>query len=110
MSTVTYQSVKLAQWFDEPDIPTTGQARLFGELVKLATPIVEMYHSDLYHDANYIRENVVTHGDWFYYCIDDYGTHIGQYEAILEHRKTAQYLVTLRHESQVWYATIERIN
>jgi hypothetical protein len=52
------------------------RSMLFGELVKLVTPIVKRYHSDLYHDALWIKDNVegpIT----FQYGVSKNGTHIG---------------------------------
>jgi len=33
-------------------------ARIFGHMVQLATPVVNEYHGDLFHDAEWLRKNV----------------------------------------------------
>ncbi len=40
---------------------------IFGELMRVAIPIVEAYHSDFYHDAIKVRENFNLTNTFFYY-------------------------------------------
>lgn len=73
---------------------------LFGELVKLAQPIVEHYHSDLWHDAAWIREHIPTSmavgGAYaFVYGVRDTGTSIGEDLGL-----------TLPYNSDVWSITV----
>lgn len=102
----TITTVELAKWFPEPEMPETARARLFGELVKRVAPIVENYVSDLFHDANYLTNHIKHSGDWFYYAIDEWGTHIGTSRHIFDHRKTAQYNVTIQQDKGIWSVLI----
>lgn len=57
-------------------------ARAFGELVKLAAPVVTNYHSDLYRDAQWLQANldadVVGTALTFWYVVRSNGTHLTQ--------------------------------
>lgn len=73
------------------DNSTTGiwPARMlvFGELVKLAIPAIEHYHSDLFHDALWLEQHLSGEpmgsgwssgrGMSFYWSVDESGTTIG---------------------------------
>lgn len=48
---------------------------VFGELMNLAWPIVIHYRSDLYHDAEWLRDNLQVSVP-FYYGVRDTGTDI----------------------------------
>lgn len=56
---------------------STGRAKVFGELVKLATPHVTAYHSDLYHDAVWLHENMCGDRFGFFWSYNASGTTIG---------------------------------
>jgi hypothetical protein len=64
-TTVTGETftVRLSGWHPFND---GVRALLFGHMVKLAVPVVQHYHSDLYHDARWLEENVSgpTEFDW----------------------------------------------
>lgn len=64
---------------DLPGFDDSVRAKVFGELVKLTHPILEHYHSDLYHDANWL--NTWAKDDLeaisFVYGVDDSHTFIG---------------------------------
>ncbi len=85
---------------------------VFGELVKLAAPVVERFHSDLYWDAKWLDAHlekglsgivlgVPCASDFsFFYGVDDHGTSIG----------TDEELVTLRcqrPDSRLYQLTLE---
>lgn len=50
---------------------------VFGELVKLATPVLGSYHSDLYHDALWLDQHATGPVFVFYWSVDRSGTTIG---------------------------------
>jgi hypothetical protein len=56
---------------------TSIRAKVFGHLVKLASPTLEIHQGDLYHDAHWLDEHVtgtVTMG--FYFAFNESGTDI----------------------------------
>lgn len=55
------------------DLRSSILALTFGEMVKLATPVLKRYHSDLFHDATTL-EQYVTGPLKFTFSFDDYGT------------------------------------
>lgn len=72
------------------------RARFFGELVKLAAPVLERYHSDLYHDARWVRENV-TGPMVIFFGADDFGTDIGDESALDHITRRSVWRVQLTH-------------
>lgn len=57
------------------------RAKLFGHMVKLSQPLLQHYHSDLYHDAIQIAKT-----EWsniFYYAANDCGTDIFTDETLI---------------------------
>ena len=52
------ERVSLTGWGTFEDLQTSIRALLFGQLVIRATPVVQEYVSDLFHDANWITEHV----------------------------------------------------
>jgi hypothetical protein len=58
------------------DMARPVRATLFGEMVRRAAPIIKAYHSDLYHDAEWLTENLngQTTFDWL---VRRSGTHLG---------------------------------
>lgn len=56
---------------------TPVKALLFGHMVKLATPVVKFYPSDLYHDVHWLDENV-TGPTVFWFMVRESGTNIGE--------------------------------
>ena len=59
-----------------------GSARIFGAMAEVAGPILEHYHSDLYHDAMFIKRTVQDLVPFepveFYYGIRNTGTSIAE--------------------------------
>ena len=106
-------TVELAKWHDEPEMPDKVRPVLFGELVKLATPTLRHYHSDLYYDAKWLDEHVqgVTE---FIYSFDDMGTRpVTQKDAreldSYPLREVA-YWVKVTHDQGVWGASFTPID
>jgi hypothetical protein len=72
---------RIAQMDDFPnteDFNTHVTARIFGIFAETAGPIVEHFHSDLYHDALYLGKQIA---EWdrkkpitWYWSVDDCGT------------------------------------
>jgi len=58
VSTRTIEKVRLTGWGTFEDLHLSIRALLFGHMVKRAIPVVHEYHSDLFHDANWITEHV----------------------------------------------------
>ena len=82
MNTTTV--VRLASGNVSDPIQSGIPQRLFGELVKLARPVVREFESDLYIDALWVREHVLDEHSApleFWYTVRHSGTHIGQGEA-----------------------------
>ena len=99
--------VELAKWHKPTDpFPTNVTAKLFGHLVQEAMPVLQNYHSDLYHDALWLDRNV-TGETTFYYAVDDMGTSIGQErDLVFSYRKAVQLRVTVTNYDSVWYAQL----
>lgn len=49
---------------------------VFGVMVEIATPILEAYHSDLFHDVENLQERDWSKAQVFYYCVGHCGTNI----------------------------------
>lgn len=49
---------------------------VFGTMVEIATPILEAYHSDLFHDVVELQKRDWTQPMIFYYCVGKCGTNI----------------------------------
>lgn len=53
------ETVRLYGWVTEwADAASPVRALLFGQMVRRAIPVVEQYHSDLFHDAQWVAANV----------------------------------------------------
>lgn len=100
-------TVELAKWHEDATPPTTVHSVLFGELVKLAQPHVKRFHSDLYHDAQWIERHV-TGPLTFYFGVGEYGTNIGTDQELVGylHADGGLYEVTVTHEEGVWAAEV----
>lgn len=61
----------------EGSIAGSCRALIMGELVKLAAPFVEHYHSDFYHDAMWLQANVRGECE-FYFSFDECGTYLSE--------------------------------
>ena len=104
--TNTITKVELAKWHkDSEPMPESAKATLYGHLVQYAMPLLERFHSDLYHDANWVKSFVTTE-TVFYYSVDNSGTMIGEdKDIIFRHRKGLNLQVSITNENQVWFAT-----
>jgi len=74
----TVEVVNLYGW--EEDFARSAhtiRARLFGEMVRRAQPIVHEYQSDLYHDVHWLETNVDGPCE-FDYLVRYYGTNIAE--------------------------------
>lgn len=50
---------------------------VFGELVKIAAPVMVTFHSDLFHDATWLQEHMTGREFEFYWSVNHSGTSIG---------------------------------
>lgn len=50
--------------------------RIFGSLVRIAAPVVQEFHGDLFHDAEWLRQHLTGPME-FWFCARTSGTHIG---------------------------------
>lgn len=82
----------------------SAKARIFGELVRLAAPVLSRYHSDLYYDAKWLDENI-TRPCVFYYGVRDSGTHIGNDRSLIEKHSDVFYIMILCKEDGWWTLT-----
>ncbi len=88
------------------------ESTLFGELVKLATPRLKAYYSDLYYDVLWIQKNwndIKDNG--FYFSVRDSGTNIGQDRfAVIDHPEScAGFRINLRVEKTTCSPTGEYV-
>lgn len=90
------------------EIDESNRAVLFGELVKLAVPVIKAYHSDLFHDAIWLTEHVKGPEFTFYYSIDDCGTLIGT-ELKLVLARDHRYRITVRVDEGKSELDIEKL-
>ena len=95
------------------------RAAVFGILVQLAAPTVRHYHSDLFHDANWLTKHVVLPDSpaWmeghflttFAYGVRDTGTDIGtDIELIKRHNERVFQVIVSRDEGGLWTANVWR--
>jgi hypothetical protein len=89
------------------------KAKVFGEMVKLAYKNMQSYQSDLFHDANFMRELRIT-GDeetTFWWAVWSTGTYIAYDHANLitsYYEGTKLYKVTIyREDNGNWYVRFE---
>jgi hypothetical protein len=79
------------------------KARLFGEMVAMAAPHMNNYHSDLYYDSRWI-EHQIKGPTTFRWSWDEWGTCIFPYSYKGKGRAKHQYIVRLYHEYVTWRA------
>jgi len=103
------EAVRLYGWSaDFAESKDTILARLFGEMVRRATPVVQEFQSDLYHDVDWLRRNV-TGACEFDFLVRHSGTNIGESARIGVQigagRGFVLYHVALTEERGMWTAT-----
>ena len=107
------QTIELAKWHDPADdIPSTLYSSVYGELIKLAMPIIKEYHGDLYYDAQWVEkwlEELATTSEPFYYGVRVSGTHIGTDGNIIADHNTGVYKLTIYNLDSIWYVDIETL-
>lgn len=105
--TVTHRLWGYAEW-EEAQIPV--RALLFGHLAKRAAPVVEMFLSDLSHDAEWLRVNVEG-ATSFYFGVRAYGgTDIGFDGDLIAKHNEATWKVDLYSDAgREWFADFTRI-
>ena len=102
-------TTKIRLWGCDDNITSAVKALMFGELVKLAIPVVKHYQSDLFHDALWIEK--LTGPAEFYFIVRTWGTHIGTdfdiVKAITNGNQNDEnmkaYKVNLTCEDRTWY-------
>lgn len=88
-------------------------APLFGHMVKVSQPIIKGYHSDLFHDAEWIRQWVNGPTE-FYWLVREHGTHIGE-TAIMAERQSGReprvlfHVAITRGRLDRWEATFTEV-
>lgn len=103
------ETVRLYGWTDWPEAAGPVRAKLFGEMVKRAGSVIVEYHGDLYHDAQWINENVNGPCE-FLWMPRHSGTHIGPLAEMWERQSSAEprtlyhVAVTVDGRGQ-WFAT-----
>jgi len=110
------------RWDSSVDEGTLNSVRagVFGILVQLATPVLQHFHGDLYHDANWLRQKLdVTqaddpeHGRYvaaaFGYGVRDTGTDIGIDMGLIQrHNERVYQVIVVRHENGRWSVNVHR--
>ena len=99
--------IELGKWSESIN-DIGAQQTLFGELLKLAYPRVQHYHSDFYHDALWIKRYVTGEME-FYYGVREYGTHIGTDAHLISAHNDVAYKVSVVREDRVWYVVIDEV-
>lgn len=66
---------RLQTFYPKQDKNMTAQF-VFGAMVEIATPILEAYHSDLFHDVENLQGRDWKYAQVFYYCVGKCGTNI----------------------------------
>lgn len=78
MNTETVETRFLGNYIGFGDVGIEAEvARVFGFLAEKAGPVVKHYHSDLYHDAQWLEKYLFGDSFTFYWAVREYGTHIG---------------------------------
>lgn len=102
-------TVRLYGWCEDwTEAAGTVRARLFGEMLTRALPVVQQFHSDLFHDAHWLDTNLVGPCE-FDYLVRVSGTNIGESARIGVQigagRGFVLYRVALTVERGMWSAT-----
>jgi hypothetical protein len=105
-------TVRLTGWGSWEDLHLSIKALLFGHMVKLATPVLQEYRSDLYHDALWLHTSV-TGPIEFEWLIRPSGTNLQDAARVgvkIGAGQTAQFWrITLFEVKGDWQATFTRI-
>lgn len=113
-ATEVSETIELMGYGTFDELKNSGlRARLFGEMVKKALPVVKEYHSDLYLDALMIRD--IDGPTRFPFIVRHHGTHTGQMAlgmADIERGKdsTILYDVNLHESNRRWFVTFTVID
>jgi hypothetical protein len=107
--TAAAEKVQLTGWGTFEDLANGILAKLFGEMILRAIPVIHEYHSDLFHDAEWIRAHVTgeTTFDWM---VRPSGTNIGS-ESVAAQQSIGPgagaitYHIAITCERGMWYAT-----
>lgn len=77
--TVTNQDAHTVELCSGNSVRDVPRQLIFGQLVKLACPVVSHYHSDLYHDAMWLNSHIPDgmYRMVFFYGVRSTGTSIG---------------------------------
>lgn len=96
--------------------PDLNPQAVFGYMVELAMPILEAYHSDLYHDVENLQERNWENAQIFYYCFGKCGTNIldklSTARMVQKHGREYLYKFTYTYHPRfkdVFQLTIERV-
>lgn len=103
------ESVRLYGWVEDwREAQSPVRALLFGQLVKRTWGVLEHYPSDLYHDAQWVRENVNGPTEFLFMARLN-GTDIGDLAQVQERITGSEprtlYHVALTVERGQWTAT-----
>lgn len=94
----------VGQFGDDP-IRLGVPQRTFGELLKLAFPTVEHYHSDFYHDAQWLEKHL-TGEMTFFFGFDEYGTAIGCDPYYVQVSRQTVYIIRIaKNKRKAWTMT-----
>lgn len=106
--TLASETVRLYGRSTWQDGQRTIRALLFGEMVKRAIPVVQHYYSDLFHDAEWLQENV-TGERTFLWMVRFSGTNIDEsaqaQERISGRDPRVLYHVSLVDDNGTWSVT-----
>lgn len=101
--------VRLSYVSYKTEFEATDRAVLFGKLVELASGVVKLWSSDLYHDAMWLSEHMVGHGVVFYFGVRETGTSLDKSEANVSAFNDSVYRVTARVVNGMSTAQIEKV-
>jgi len=96
--------------------PHQNPQYVFGCMAEIAFPILEAYHSDLYHDAENLQARNWKEAQVFYYCVGKNGTNVADKlsdaEALQGYGRENVYKFTYTHHpkfKEIFQLVIERM-
>jgi len=96
--------------------PKQNPQYVFGYMAEIAFPILEAYHSDLYHDVENLQARNWGEAQVFYYCVGKCGTNVmdklSDAKALQRHGRENVYKFTYTHHpkfKEIFQLTIERM-